>query len=328
MTVIYYEEDGNLDILREKTLGIVGYNPQGRLAALNLRDNGISVLVSGSEADQTNAQADGFTVATLRNLTQQADILLLALPDEQMVEVYMGEISPYLRRGDTLILTSAYNIAFGFVEPPPFVDVGVIAPRTAGGEPWLGNHSFLSFVAVWQDSSRQAWDTVLAVARGMGSLRRGAVEVSVQQEAEITLFIQQAILPVFHHMITTASQLLIRQGYPVEAALLDLYLSGKFTNYMQQVAEQGLWTTLQNTSLAGQYSTFSRLDRFDDLKLERLMEITLDEIRSGDFAREWLREHGDGQPRLKKLRKQQETLDLWELEQQTLDLLDEDSELF
>ncbi|GAB4519486.1 MAG: ketol-acid reductoisomerase [Anaerolineae bacterium] len=328
MTVVYYEQDANIQVLAGKSVGVIGYTQQGRLAALNLRDSGVQVIVSGSDEEQISAQADGFTVGTIRNVTQQADILLLALPDEQMTEVYMQHISPHLRRGDTLIFSSAYNIAFGFVEPPPFVDVGMIAPRTAGGEPWLENHSFLSFVAVWQDASRSAWQTVLAVARGMGALRLGALEIKAQQEAELTLFIQQAVLPVFHHVIVAASRLLIDQGYPTEAALIDLYLSGRFSNTLQQAAQRGLWQTLENTNLIGQYGTFSRLDRFDDLKLERLMEITLEQIRTGDFAREWAREYADGQPRLKKLIKQQQTLDLWELEQQTLDLLDEDSELF
>lgn len=324
MTVIYYEEDADATILRDKTIGIIGYGNRGRLAALNLRHNGLAVLATGTDEDQIAAQGDGFRVGIIRNVVQQADIILLMMPDEAMTQVYMEHIAPNLKKGNTLIFSNAYNVAFGFIEPPPFVDVGMVAPRIAGGEPWknqLLDEGILSYVAVWQDVSRNTWQTTLAIALTIGSLKNGALEINIEQEAEITLFIQQALLPVFHHLMTSASELLIRQGYPPEAVITDLYLSGKFTSYIQQVAQSGFLQTLQRSPKPSLYGTLSRLDRFNDLKLDRLMEVTLDEIRSGEFAREWSQEHADGHPRLNKLLKHQQALDLWEMEQQTLDML-------
>lgn len=332
MTVVYYDDDANPDVLSGKTIGVIGYGRQGRAAALNLLSNGIGVLASGTDADQNNALVDDIQIATPRNVTQQCDVLLLALPDETMPQLYMQDISPHLRRGHTLIFTSAYNIAFGFIEPPPFVDVGMVSPRTMNGAPALlysKQHSALSFVAVWQDSSRHTWDTTLAVAWATGSLHAGAVEISIEQEAQLSLFVQQAVLPAFHHIMMTASQLLIKEGYPPEAALVDLYLAGKFSDYARQIAHNGLMPTLENATKTQQFGTLSRMDRFSELKLERLMEITLDEIRSGDFAQEWLREYTDGLPRLNKLLRQQAAVDVWELEQQTLDMLaPDDTQIF
>ncbi len=329
MTMIYNEHDADITVLTGRTVGIVGYATMGRSIAQNLRDSQVNVIISGELDEQSAAHEDGFTVATPSNLTKQAEILVLALPDEKMTRIYMNDMASHIRKGQTLIVTSAYNIAFGFIEPPPFIDVALIAPRTIGDTlraNFQTAKGSLAYVSVWQDSTRQAWNTVLAVAKAMGALRSGAMEITMDQEAELSLFIQQAILPAFHHIMTKAADLLIKGGYPTDAVFTDLYLSGKFTDYIQQVARMGLLHALQLTNLTGQYGTYSRLERFDELKLDRLLEVTLEDIRSGKFAREWAQEYGDGHPRLDKLLRQQAKTDMWELEQQTLDLINRDDD--
>ena len=327
MTVLYFEEDGNLEHLRDAPVGLIGYDSASRAIALNMRDSGVNVLVaSGVEAEQRQAQADGFTIGMPGNVARQCHVIILSTTHDTMPEIYMQAISPNLNKGDTLIFISAYNITFGFIEPPPFVDVGLVSPRSVGDglrHDVTGNEDVPSFVAVWQDASRHAWERVLAVALAMGALRGGAVEINIEQEAELSLFVEQAIIPAFHHIITTAADLLMKQGYPPEAVLMDLYLSGKFAQYLGKAARSGVIEAIKQTSTTGQYGTYSRMARFNELKLERLMEVTLDEIRSGDFAREWSQERTDGRPRLNKLQQQYEANDLWDFEQQTLDLLGE-----
>jgi ketol-acid reductoisomerase len=176
-------------------------------------------------------------------------------------------------------------------------------------------------VAAGQDASGQIWQTILALAKGIGSLRAGAVEITIEQEAELDLFVQQAVLPAVHHIMTTAASLLLSRGYPPEAAMMDLYISGEFNDYFERAAEYGLLHALRLSSLTGQFGIFSRLERFKELKIERTMESTLDEIRKGEFSRQWAREYADGYPRLRKLLEDQEKMDLWELEQQTIELL-------
>ena len=325
MTIIYHEMDGDLEHLTNKIIGVVGYGNLGRPIAINLRESGVQVQVAGVTADeQVIAEADGFAPRSVNAIAQTSHIIMVMLPDETMTQTYMSAISPYLRQGHTLVFASAYNVAFGFIEAPPFVDVGVVAPRTVGGAPRSrfanNNDDFYSFVAVAQDASGQSWDTILAIARAVGALRAGAVEISVEQETEISLFIQQAILPAIHNIMVTAAHLLMKEGYPPEAILSDLYLSGKFSEYMAQAANTGLLHALELTTKTGQYGTLSRLGRFNELKLERLMEVTLEEIRNGDFAQEWAQEYSDGHQRLDKMVKQESQLDLWELEQQTLDM--------
>lgn len=323
MTIIYHDEHGDLRVLAGKPVAVIGYGNMGRPAALNLRDSGVTVLVADPSPDkQFMATEEGFTVLDIPQAVQQADVIMPLVRDEAMPQTYLTAISPALRRGHILIFSSAYNITFGFIEPPAFVDVGLVSARTVGAavrQRYLSGEGFASFVAVGQDASRQAWPLVLAVARAMGALRGGAVEIRFEQEAELDLFMQQAILPVLHQVIIRAAEMLMGKGYTPEAVFTELYLSGETSDYLRQAAAAGMTQALRLQSLTAQYGTLSRFDRFNDVKLERLMELTLEEIRNGQFAREWSREYNADYPRLRTLLRTREALDLWELEQQTIE---------
>ena len=325
MTSIYHDGDADLNLLSGKTVGIIGYGNLGRPLANNLRDSRLRVMI-GLREDETrdHARQDGFEPAEIERVVTRCHILLLMLPDVVLPEVYLERVSPYLQRGHLLVFASGYNIAFGFVEPPPFVDVGMIAPRTFGAAVrarYQDGSGFYSFVGVAQDASGSTLGTLLALAKAMGSLRAGAIEVSLQQEAQLDLFVQQAILPAFQHVMTTAAELLLQQGYPAEAVMMDLIISGEFTDYLSRASENGLLHALRLSSLTGQYGIFSRLHRFKELKLDGLMEATLAEIREGEFAVEWSREYDNGYPHLTSLLDAQEQLALWALERGALDRL-------
>lgn len=325
MPIVYREEDADLSQLAGKPVGVVGYGHLGRPAALNLRDSGIAVMVSERDPERREqAITDGFSVAAVDELARSASVLMLLVPDEVMPQIYLEQISPNLQRGDMLVFSSAYNIAFGYIEAPPFVDIALIAPRTLGAavrERYESGEGFFSFIAVGQDATGQAWPTLLALASALGTLRAGAIEIAFEREAELDLFVQQAVMPALHHVLASAARLLIEAGHPPEVAFTELYLSGELRDYLDRAGRDGLIAALRQTSLIGQYGAFSRLDRFSDLKLHRLMEITLEEIRAGDFAREWAKECGDDYRRLRRLLRTQKEIDLWELEQQAIDLL-------
>jgi ketol-acid reductoisomerase len=161
----------------------------------------------------------------------------------------------------------------------------------------------------------------LAVAQGAGVLRAGAIEVSAEHEAQLALFVQQAIIPAFHHIMVTASELLIGQGIPPEAAFADLHIAGRFFDYLLQANRDGLMPTLLQQPLIAQYAALSRMARFSELRLERMMDDALRDIRGGAFAKEWLREQEEGLVRLNRLRKQENERPVWDYEQQTLDLM-------
>ncbi len=328
MTIIYREGDGNIQALAGKTISIIGYGAIGRPAVYNLRDSGVQIIVGGDRPIQTQATDDGLPTDTIAGAVQKSQIVMVMLPDEVMPQTYITHISPYLTRQHTLIFSSAYNIASRYIEPPPFVDVGLIAPRTVGGKVRSrfdsDNQPFYSFVSVGADASGNAWTTVLALCEALGVLRGGALEINFEQEAELSQFVQQAVLPAMHHIMMTAAELLFQNGYPPEASFIDLYISGKFSEYMDTASKKGLLTTLESSTMTDQYGTFSRMERFNDLKLERIMEKVLEEIRNGNFAQEWTKEYADGHPRLDKLIKVYESRDIWDLEHQTLDVTADD----
>lgn len=325
MPFIYHDDDGDLNDLSGRQVSIIGYGNLGRPLALNLRDSGINALV-GTRGEDSREQArdDGLEAGTIEDAVRRGQVIFMLLPDEVMPAFYLEQVSPYLKRNDMLVFGSAYNVAFGFIEAPSFVDVGLLAPRLMGAavrERYESGEGFCSFVSVGQDASGQAWRLLLGLAKAAGALRGGAIEVSFEQEAELDLFTQQVLMPVMQHVIQKAAQLLMSRGYLPEAVLTELYLSGEFGLFLRQVERIGLLPALKSGSLTSQYGTVSRMDRFNDLKLERLMEVTLDEIHTGHFAQEWAKEAADGYRRLNNLLKTQEDLELSELEQQALDLL-------
>lgn len=325
MAVIYRDSHANLGLLLNKRIAVIGYGNMGRSIALNLRDSAFPVLIGNqNDAYATQAYQEGFEVTSIASATQHSDLMFLMLPDEIAAQVYLDHVAPGLKTGDTLVFASGYNVAFGFIEPPPFVDVILIAPQTVGRgvrEGYVAGTGFPSFVAVAQDASGQAWDQVLATAKALGALHKGAVELTLKQEAELDLFMQQALLPALHSVLQTAIEVLNREGFPPEAILTSLYMSGELGYIVSKWAELGILPSLAMHSLTSQYGTLSHIEQFREVKLNRQMENILDSIRAGDFAQEWAAEYADGYPRLEALRRRMANMPVWQYEQQVLAIL-------
>ncbi len=318
MAVIYHDTDADLGLLINSTLAVIGYGNMGRSVALNLRDSAFPVLV-GNRPDPyaDRAYSDGFEVVRIEEAAVRADVILLMLPDEIAAPLYVERIAPGLRPGDVLVFASGYNVAFGFIEPPPFVDVGLVAPQAVGQrvrEGYIEGGGFPSFVAVEQDASGKAWARVLAVAKALGALHQGAVELTFRQEAELDLFAQQALLPAIHGALQMALEVLSREGFSPEAIALSQYLSGELGYVVTKWAENGVLPSLTLHPRIAQYGTLARVERFKDVKLRQQMENVLDSIRTGAFAQEWAAEAADGYPRLEMLRRRYEKLSIWEAE--------------
>lgn len=325
MSIIYRETDADPTTLQQRQVALIGYGNLGRSLALNLRDSGLDLLI-GNQQDQyaTLAHNDGFEVYSIPQAVQQADTIFLILPDEVLPQRYLQDIAPYLRTGDMLIFASGYNIVYGYIEPPGYVDIGLIAPRTLGvgvRDGYLTGLGYPCYVAVGQDSSGHAWDFLLALAEAVGALKQGALEVTFNQEVELDLFAQQTVLPALHAILHAATETLLREGYPPEAALTELYLSGELGLLLSQAATIGFRSAIRNMSPTARYGLLARTRDFEETKMRRTMEKVLEGIRDGQFAREWTAEYTDGYPRSSQLQAQYEDSDLWEYEQDTLDIL-------
>jgi ketol-acid reductoisomerase len=300
VATVYYDEDASLEPLRGRTVAVIGYGNQGRAQALNLRDSDVDVLV-GNRGDEyaEQARADGFAPSPIAEAARRADVLLLLLPDELQPEIYASSIGPHLRPGSALGFAHGYNVAFGLIAPPAEVDVLLVAPRMIGAgvrERYLSGEGFPSFVGVHQDATGHAKQRMLAIARAIGSTRAGCLETSFQDEATLDLFTEQAFGPAFGAAMRAALETLVEAGYPPEAVVLELYLSGELSTSLAKAAELGMIAQWELHSHTSQYGTMTRSARFADLDLKGRMREILGEIRSGAFAREWQAEQAAGLP--------------------------------
>jgi ketol-acid reductoisomerase len=317
---VYHDVDADLCLLEDRQLAVIGYGNQGRAQALNLRDSGLKVLIGNREDGYAErAREDGFLVLAIDQASASADVVMMLIPDEAAPAVFETQIAPHLTKGKVLVFASGYNVAFGFISPPPGVDIVLVAPRMIGAgvrDLYVAGEGFPSFIGVAQDDSGQARELALALAKGIGSTRAGVVGVTFAQEAELDLFTEQCFGPAFGHVLTTSVDLLLEEGYPPEAVLLELYMSGEFAYTLGKMAELGVVEQSTLHSPTSQYGSMSRGMRFMLPELRTRMREGLEEIRSGQFAQEWAAEYAVGAPALKALKAAARSLPLHKLEQE------------
>ena len=286
------ESDGDLQQLAGRKIAIIGYGNQGRAQALNLRDSGVRDILVGTLQDDTWAQAehDGFAVRPVAEAAQAADILFLLTPDEELPAVFPAEIAPHLQQHDALVLASGYNLAFGELAVPSNVDVLLLAPRMIGRqlrELYEQGKGFYSYLSVEQDASGRAWPTLLALAKGIGTLRLGALELSAKDEALLDLFHEQGFGSLLGATIMLMLEVGVQAGLPPEAMVMDLYLSGEMAETFQAMADLGFVDQSRLHSPTSQYGGMMRTIGMDREPIRQHLLQVIEEIRNGDFARQW-----------------------------------------
>ena len=307
MGKVYYDRDGNLELIRGKTVAIIGYGNQGRAQALNMRDSGITHILVGSIRDGswTAANEDGFPVYPIAEAAKKADILFLLLPDEVAPEIYEREIAPNLHCGAVLNFASGYNITYGFIHPAADLDVIMVAPRMIGRgvrETYENGSGFPSFLVVHQDASGQAREIAVALAKALGSTRAGAIEVTFNTETYLDLMSEQAIWPLIMNVMVTAFNFFAEKGLPAEAILTEMYLSKEPMVMMEKMAEMGLFKQLPLHSRTSQYGQMSRFGMVDNSSMQAFIEEQYNHIVDGSFAREWETVKADGMKQFNALR--------------------------
>jgi ketol-acid reductoisomerase len=291
MVDIFQELDGDISVLKNKTISIIGYGNQGRAQALNLRDSGLNVIIGNIEDKYKKiALKDKFSIYTIEEATEKAEVIFLLLPDDIMNDIFENKIKPNLKSKSALVFASGYNIGFGLLKPPEDVDVLLIAPRMIGvgvRENFLKNEGFFSFVSIEQDASGRAKDILLALAKGIGTLKKGAIMLSFKQEAELDLFNEQGFGPAFGRVLLSSIYTLIDAGYPPEAVLIEMYMSNEMSYTYKKMADIGLVKQVDFHSQTSQYGAMSRGIRFRKLPLKDKMNKILNEIQNGEFTEEW-----------------------------------------
>jgi ketol-acid reductoisomerase len=291
MVEIFHERDADLTILREKTISIIGYGNQGRAQALNLRDSGLNVII-GNRSDKYKEIAvnEGFSTFTIEEAVERSKIIFILIPDEIMKEVFENKIKPNLKENSALVFASGYNIGFKLIQPPENVDVLLIAPRMIGvgvRENFLNGKGFFSFIAIEQNVSGNAKEILLGLAKGIGTLKKGAIMLTFKQEAELDLFNEQGFGPAFGRVLLSAIYTLVDAGYPPEAVLVEMYMSNEMSYTYKKMADVGLIKQVDFHSQTSQYGAMSRGIKYRNLLVVPIMQEILKNIQDGEFTKEW-----------------------------------------
>lgn len=304
------DEETSLAPLARRFFAVLGYGNQGRAQALNLRDSGVAVSVGSlRDAGAEQAERDGFTVRSLAEACDAADVLALLIPDEVQRRVYDEVLAPRLRPGQVLGFSHGYNVHFGHIRPPAHVDVVMVAPRMIGvnvRRSFERGGGAPAYLAVAQDASGQARDVALAWAKGIGATRAGVLETSFAQETEIDLFAEQGVWPIIVRDLLLSFEVLVEAGFPPEMVALELYGSGEAAEVFHEMSRVGLVRQMRLHSQTSQYGTLSRAERMLPDETRGRLRAALEEIRSGRFAEEWSREQEAGYPRFRSLRERAE----------------------
>ena len=292
---IYFEEDAKdyTKMLEGKKITVIGYGNQGRAQALNLRDSGCRVIIGNIEDKyKQRAIQDNFEVFGIEEAVRQADIIFILIPDENIPDIFENSIRKNLKEGALINFASGYNIAFELVKPPENIDVIMIAPRMIGvgvRQRYLSGQGFYSLVSVYQNYSGQAKKLLLALCKALGSLKAGAIEVTMKQEAILDLFNEQAFGPAFGRLLLTAINVLIKNGIQPEAVLCEMYLSEEMSYIYKKFKEIGIVKQMALHSHTSQYGSLTRSIKYLRLgkELEKKFQETFNDIASGNFAKEW-----------------------------------------
>jgi ketol-acid reductoisomerase len=298
MTTIVHDADATLDPIRDARVAVVGYGNQGRPWALNLRDSGADVTVC-VRADETRerATADGFDTTEL-DAASEFDVLCILIPDDIIPSL------PIQPRADALVVVaSGYTLAFDRFDPA--CDVGMVAPRMLGPEVrrcYEEGIGFITAFGIHRDATGTARARTLAVAKGIGGLLQGAIELTPRQEAVLDLAVEQALSPALSRISQSFTQVMLEHGIPIEAVITELVLSGEVERTYRLMREGGYAAQFGHHSPTSQYGQLSRRNRFDHYDVAATMRELVDDIDSGAFADEWDAERDAGYPQLESMR--------------------------
>jgi len=306
MAKVYYEKDGDLKYLAGKTVAIIGYGSQGHAHALNLRDNGIRVIVGEvpNTAAQAKAKEAGFEVFDATEASRRADVIVVLVPDHVQRMVYTEQIEPHLGKGKTLVFAHGFNIHFKYIVPPPTVDVIMIAPKCPGHrlrELYQEGIGVPALLAVEQDASGQAEQTGLAYAKGLGSLKAGVIRTTFKEETETDLFGEQVVLcGGVSALITGGFETLVQAGYQPEIAYFECLHELKLI--VDLIYQGGIKYMRYSVSDTAEYGDYTRGPVVVDAHVRESMKRILAGIQNGAFASEWMKENAEGRKKFLEMR--------------------------
>lgn len=315
MVKVYYDSDGDLALIKKTKFCVIGYGSQGHAHAQNLRDSGMKVVVGYPQGHKpavakqsktiASAVKDGFTVLDTADAVKQSNFIMFLAPDEFQPDIYQKDILPNLKKGDTLLFGHGFNIHFGQIVPPDFVNVIMVAPKgpghlvrrvftEGGGVPCL--------YAVYQDATKNAKQLALAYAKGIGGTRAGVLETTFKEETETDLFGEQTVLcGGLTSLMVNGFETLVEAGYQPEIAYFECVHEMKLI--VDLIYEGGMANMRHSISNTAEYGDFIVGPYIVDQDTKKRMKYALKQIQEGKFAREFILENKAGKPVMNALRK-------------------------
>jgi ketol-acid reductoisomerase len=303
---IYYDKDADLSKLEGKTVAILGYGSQGHAHALNLKDSGVDVVVGlrPDSSSRVKAEEAGLEVLDIAEAASRGDVVMILLPDERQAEIWESEIADGIAPGNLLLFAHGFAIHFEQIQPPPGIDVGMIAPKGPGHlvrRQYEEGNGVPCLMAVHQDATGNAHDLVLAYAAGIGGGRAAIIETTMKDECETDLFGEQAVLcGGASELVQAGYDTLVDAGYDPRLAYFEcLHELKLIADLMYEKGIQGMHYSISNTA---EYGDLTRGKRVITDETRAAMKQILSEIQSGDFAREWIAENKAGGENLDRMR--------------------------
>ncbi|MBV7274839.1 ketol-acid reductoisomerase [Clostridiaceae bacterium UIB06] len=309
MAKMYYDEDANLSLLEGKKVAIIGYGSQGHAHALNLKESGVEVVVGLYKGSKSWAIAEeaGLKVVEAYDAAKEADFIMMLVPDEKQPKIYKENIEPNLTEGKALIFAHGFNIHYGQIVPPAYVDVFMVAPKGPGHtvrSQYVEGKGVPCLIAVHQDATGRAKDFSLAYAKGIGGSRAGVLETTFKEETETDLFGEQAVLcGGVTELIKAGFQTLVEAGYQPESAYFECLHEMKLI--VDLINEGGLSYMRYSISDTAEYGDYCTGKRIITEESRRGMKDVLKEIQDGTFARNWLVENQVNRPYFNAVRRKE-----------------------
>ena len=304
---IYYDKDADLSVIKSKKVAVIGYGSQGHAHSNNLNDSGVEVCVGlrPESASAAKAQAAGLTVKAIEDAVGWADVVMMLAPDEHQAALYRTQVGPHIRNGAALAFAHGFNIHFRQIEPRPDLDVIMIAPKGPGHlvrSTYLEGGGVPSLIAIHQDASGQARDIALSYASANGGGRAGVIETSFREETETDLFGEQTVLcGGITALIQAGFETLVEAGYAPEMAYFECLHETKLI--VDLIYEGGIANMRYSISNTAEYGDFTRGPRIIGAEARKEMKEILQDIQTGDFAREFIMENQTGAPKMKAMRR-------------------------
>lgn len=302
----FYDSDANSDVFRNERVAIIGYGIQGRSQALNLRDSGADVVI-GNIRDHyyERIEKDGFRSVPLKDIAKNVTLIMLLIPDQAQKEIFDSYIVPHIQEGSLLVVAHGYSLYFKQLSVPENIDVALLAPRMPGipiREKYLEGSGVPAFVDIYKDATGNAWERVLALGKGLGFTRAGMMHVTVEEETEIDLFIEQFYLPLVIHSARLSFDLLVKEGFSPESTLMELYASGELGELLLLSAKKGIYEVWKDqASPTCQYGIARALHKgFPKDALEDYAKKVIEEIRNKSFLKDLMEEADKGYSKLNK----------------------------